>query len=505
MAIKKHIPMLAASLVVGTSLNSYAIEQQKPNVVFLEVDDLLYRFMGKLGRNFVKTPNIDKLAENGVYFSNAVCQGVMCGPSRNSLITGLYPHNLGFYINGQMHLLPNGVWSFAKGMKNAGYTTSWIGKCHVHPPRPNPKDIKPIAQEMMAQMGFDYAVASAGRVVLRKQIKKSANLSDDVYINHLKSVGAYDVYVKDVKSRAKVTSLSEDDYLDGYYTNQALKWIDKNDSKEPFFLWVNFSCPHGPFDVPQKYHDIYKNVEIPPPLTKDFGGVQVPSFMLADAKPLTEEDAKRNRKGYAANVTFVDTMIGKIIQKLKDNDEYENTMIVFFSDHGIFMGNHGYSHKGTIFNEITNPSLIVHYPKKFKSGVVDKPVELLGLVKTTLELVGAPKKDVSTPYSASFLPLLTGKGKYSKKYVFSEIEKAQLCFDGRYRYYANSEKPLLFDMKNDPNETKNIAESNPEIVAKMQRAVDNWLGRTKPVLKADAFKQDRKLFKNWKRGVDFKK
>ena len=134
MSITRHIPTLATTLVLGTSLSSFAQEQQKPNIVFLEVDDLLYRFMGKLGRNFVQTPNIDKLADDGVYFSNAVCQGVMCGPSRNSLITGLYPHNLGFYRNGHMGPLPNNVWSIAKALKNTGYNTAWVGKCHVHPP-----------------------------------------------------------------------------------------------------------------------------------------------------------------------------------------------------------------------------------------------------------------------------------------------------------------------------------------------------------------------------------
>jgi arylsulfatase A-like enzyme len=222
--------------------------------------------------------------------------------------------------------------------------------------------------------------------------------------------------------------------------------------------------------------------------------------MLEDPRPLTGARVEEHRRGFAANVTFVDAMIGKVIDKLKADGVYDNTMIVFFSDHGIFMGNHGYAHKGTVFNEITNPSLIVYYPKKFKSGVVNKPVELLGLVKTTLDVAGASENDKKVPFGESFLPLLTGKGNYKTKYVFTEIEKATLCFDGRYRYYANAVKPLLYDTQSDPNEMKDIAESNPEIVEKMQKAIDNWHGETQPVLKAKGLK-DKAVFNNWKRRV----
>ena len=496
------ITAAGATLLTSTALNAAEKKIEKPNIVFVEVDDLLYRFMGKLGNHFVDTPNIDALAQNGVYFSNAVCQGMMCGPSRNSLISGLYPHNLGFYRNGQMGALPNGIWSLGKGMRNAGYNTAWIGKCHVHPPKgENTSKTKndDSATGLKERMGFDYAIASLGRAMLGSRAASGKDMTGDVYFDHLKKKGLLDLYIEDCKKKRPVTSLPEEDYLDGFYTKKALEWIDNNKSKQPFFLWVNFSCPHGPYDVPQKYHDIYKDREIPPPLSTDFGGAQIPERLLVDNRPATPQKAEEHRRGFAANVTFVDTMIGKIIDKLKADNLYDNSVIVFFSDHGIFMGNHGRFHKGTLFNEITNPSLIIHYPKEFRKGVIEtRPVELLDLLKTVLDIAGAPEKDKNTPYGESLMPLLTGKGEYKRKYVFAEIEGAQLCFDGRYRYIASKENPLLYDIKNDPTETHNIAKSHPEIVKEMQKAVDEWIKKTGPIRPAK-YLRDPKNLSNWKR------
>ena len=456
---------------------------EKPNILFFEVDDLMYRFMGAAGRGFVKTPNIDKLVKKGIFFKNAVAQGMMCGPSRNSLITGLYPHNLGFYRNGQMADLKEGIWSLPAAIRRSGYATAWVGKCHVHPHRSSRKVM--ISEAMRDQMGLDYAVASVGRALLAKRIVQGKNLKNDVYLKHLKEKGVLETYIKDCKTRAGVTSLSVDDYLDGFYVNTAIDWLkNKRPNDKPFFLWLNLSCPHGPYDVPQKYHDMYKDVEIPPPLTDSFGG-EIPAGLLKDNKAATPKKIAEVRRGNAAATTFVDDMLGLVISALKAKGVYDNTVIVFFSDHGIFAGNHGRIHKGSVFNEIANPSLIVSYPKAFRKGVIEeRPVELLGLVETALDIAGASPADKKVPFGDSLMPLLTGKGEYKRRYVFSEIEGFQSCFDGRYRYIASKEKPLLYDLKSDPGEVKNIAGEYPEVVQRMQKAVDDWCAATGKLLPA---------------------
>jgi len=473
-----------------------AAPDPRPNIVFVEVDDLMYRFMGSCGRGFAKTPNIDKLAQNGIFFKNAVCQGMMCGPSRNSLVTGLYPHNLGFYRNGQMGALPDNAPSFPAAMKDAGYATAWVGKCHVHPPMKG-KGKMPTSEALKENIGFDYAVASVGRAMLAGRVLKGKNMDGDVYIEHLKKRGLLETYIKDCKEKVSATSLPEDDYLDGFYTKTAEEWISAYKGDKPFFVWLNLSCPHGPHNVPQKYHDMYKDAVIPPPLTDSFGG-DIPAGLLKDNKAAIAKKLPESRRGFAAATTFVDAMLGRIINQLKAKGVYDNSVIVFFSDHGIFMGNHGRIHKGCVFNEVTNPSLIISYPKQFKKGIIEeKPVELLGLIKTCLDLAAADESSKNAFFGESILPLLTGKGEYKTEYAFSEIEGFQSCFNGRYRYIANSEKPLLYDLKSDSGEMHNIAAEHPEVAERMQKATEAWFKQTGTALPVK-YLRNKKNMENWK-------
>jgi arylsulfatase A-like enzyme len=487
--MKKTLATMAAAL----PLTALAASSERPNILFFEVDDLMYRFMGEMGRGFVSTPNIDNLAKHGVYFANAVCQGAMCGPSRNSLITGLYPHNIGFYRNGQMRDLQRGIWSLPVALKRSGYATAWVGKCHVHPPKSDRKQSTPDA--LRKNMGFDYAVASLGRAMLAKRAVSGKNMDGDCYFEHLKQVGLLETYINDCKKHAKVTSLPEKDYLDGFYTGTAVRWLNNYQQPKPFFLWLNLSCPHGPHDVPQKYHDMYKDKDIPAPLTSKFGS-EIPAGLLKDNRAASPKKIPESRRGFAAATTFVDTMLGNVIDELKRKGEYDNTIIVFFSDHGIFMGNHGRFHKGTVFNEIDNPSLIIHYPAKFKQGEIDKhPVELLSILKTMMDVANCSPVDKQVPFGESLIPLLTGKGSYKTRYAFTEIEGFQSCFDGRYRYISGGETPLLYDLQNDPGEMKNIAADHPEVAERMKQATDQWLQKSGPVLSAGYLRSKANLAK----------
>jgi arylsulfatase A-like enzyme len=467
----------------------------KKNVVIIEVDDLMYRFMGGNGRNFVYTPNIDKLADSGVYFSNAVSQGVMCGPSRNSLICGLYPHNIGFYRNGQMGPLPDSIWSLPGALSRAGYQTAWIGKCHVHPPVD--KSLK--REEAMKTLGFDYSLASWDRFMLARRIKRGESTKGYIYFDYLKKIGLFEQYVEDCKLNRNST-LPENAYLDGYFTQNAIEWLKKTDTKkQPLFLWLNYSLPHGPHNVPEKYHKIYENKDIPSALSKDFGGVQIPNCLLKDNRAVSPERAAKIRKAYAATCTFLDKLIGQVIEELKEKGIYKDTVILFFSDHGIFMGNHGRIHKGTLFNEVTNPSLIISSSTLSRKGEIEKqPVELLDVVKTILDIAGASNIDKSIPYGRSLMPLLQKKNqKHFKNYVFSEIEGAQLCFDGRYRYIKTKEKSLLYDLKVDPFELNDISLQKKDISSEMDKKIKAWFKQSGKPLPANFLKnpEHRKNFK----------
>jgi arylsulfatase A-like enzyme len=529
---KSILYILVPILVIATSFIKRPTKDERPNIVFIEVDDLTAKYLGAFGAKFAKTPNIDALAASGVVFDNAVCQGTMCAPSRNSLITGQYPHNMGFYLNGQMRALPKNVWTFPKALKQEGYSTLWVGKCHIRPDQAGIKADNRVDKKnkaMQAEMGFDYVYQSEGRVVILKNLKKKVEANEqgdenaepikgdkaakkearkaarkaerkeakanggtiktnneitdwvngeDAYGDYLQSVGKLNTFLKE---GGKVpTSLDENtEYLDGHFATKALDALKNYKEEKPFFMWVNFSCPHGPFDVPQKYHDKFKGTTFPAPIDPATEQFNVPADIKPHKSKLTKATIPAEQAAYSASIAYMDAQVGRIVNFIKSSRFADNTIIVFFSDQGILVGDHGLEHKGTLFKEVLNPALIVNY-KNFKARRVAEPVELLDLAKTTLAIAGATEQNAKAcPNGYSLLPLLNGQGKYNRNGVaFGEIENFIAAFDGRYKYIDNKEQPILFDLQKDPNETINYASSNPTKVAELQKAVKDWIAQT---------------------------
>lgn len=488
MDLKKNF--LCLFMVLATTLG---FAQDRPNIVFIEVDDLTFKYLGCFGSDFVKSPNVDKLADEGVLFENACTQGMMCGPSRNSLISVQYPHNLGFYQNGDMKSLPKGVWTFPKALKSAGYHTSWVGKCHVRPyfkggKKGGTKDQKK-TQAMKTEMGFDDVYQSMGRVVVLKEAKKLKKKGKtwqagiDNYGDYLNKIGKLDLFLKEAGK--KPTTLDGDtEYMDGHFTTKALEWMKEYKGQKPFFLWVNYSCPHGPFDVPQKYHDMYDVKDAPKPIANNLA--DIPEGLKPHPEKRDMKKLMKDRTAYVATVTYMDEQVGRVVQGLKDAGVYDNTVIVFFSDHGIMLGDHGLAHKTTLFKEVTNPSLIVSYPKGFKKGKrIATPVELLDLGMTTLDIAQMSDTDKEKcPNGYSLLPFLTGKGKYKRKggVVFGEVEGFQAVISENYKYIANDGEPIVFDLKNDKDELSNRVGAYPKVEAKMKKQHTEWIKETGEIL-----------------------
>ena len=241
-------------VAIGAPLASAAT---RPDVVFIEVDDLTYKYVGAFGAQGIRTPNIDRLAASGVLFEHAIVQGCMCSPSRNSLITARYPQNLGLFRNGDLKQIPQNTWAFPVALQRAGYHTSWIGKSHLLPytdDQPGRGGDKKTAG-MKARMGFDEVWQSAGRHVALKKAKELAASLDggtanngrqggkwkrgiDAYADHLHDKGLLMQFVND---GVQPTTLDVDDYLDGFIAKKTVDWISDYRDSKPFFLWVNFS------------------------------------------------------------------------------------------------------------------------------------------------------------------------------------------------------------------------------------------------------------------------
>lgn len=460
---------------------------KQPNILFIEVDDLHPDYLGCVGNSAVSTPSIDELARQGVLFRNAVCQGTMCGPSRNSLITGTYPHNLGFYKNGQCGDLPKGMWAFPAALQRSGYHTSWIGKSHVHASDDGitgdtKYDVK--NQALAKVMGFDSVFASVGRALLQSKRRKP---TDDSYLNALNELGYFEQFYADKRQNS---TLPDDVYMDGFFARRAIEQITsyQTDPKQqkPFFLWLNLSLPHGPLDVPDGYHAPYANSRFHTVQPPGDQGDLPPELVASKYKP--NKDVLQNQRQFGACVTFIDGLVDRLVRTLDEQGIRDETMIVFFSDHGIMMADHGLSGKGTLFRETLNPSLIVSLPGAARNGKQEqRPVELLDILKTCLELAGAPQEELAHPFGESLLPLLTGEGEYERAVCFGEmtgfyaVVTEQYKYINNFDYQENTTGPVLFDLKNDPKEMRNVAAEHQEIVRAMQTTADRWLSETAPV------------------------
>ncbi|MBI9020984.1 MAG: sulfatase-like hydrolase/transferase [Verrucomicrobia bacterium] len=468
--------LLPLALLCHSALQSADAETIRPNIVFIEVDDLSYKYVGCLNSPVARTPNIDALAERGVIFRNAVAPGTMCAPSRNALITALYPHNLGLYQNGDMRQLPQGVWTFPKALQRSGYYTAWVGKCHVRP-YAHFKNPNALAEEM----GFDLARHTLGRTMIGQGKTKS----DDWYVNHLKERGLLEHFNREYSGKTP-TTLPEDDYLDGFFTRTAIDFLDGYHEGKPLFLWVNYSLPHDPHDAPQEYQDLFKPADMPGVNKADF--VHPPNLIARTKKAGPENKVKNEQAGYCASIAYLDRQVGRVMQALEKKGILDNTVVVFFSDQGLMAGDHGLKDKCTLFQQITNPALIISAPKRFASGrTVQNVVSLNDLVFTTLDLAGANASEKTLPDLYSLMPLLTGEEGYAREAAFAEIEGYVAAVRGNYRYIRGADASLLFDESVDPDDLKNIAAEHPEIVEQMSRDIDNWFKQTGAPLPPKSF------------------
>jgi len=338
----KKLIIYSLLLLVSLGVNA---QEKKPNIVFIEVDDLPAHYTTIMGLKTSDTPTIDKLADEGVFFNNAIVQGTMCGPSRNTFITGVYPHNLGFYQNGPFKGLDKGVWALPAALQRAGYYTAHIGKSHIHPSKKGLKGTKvEVSRKGHEELGFDYVWNSLGRTVVGgRNIKKGK----DMYVDFLIANG----YLDRMKLKEKISTLPPDVYLDGLYTKLALEFLEKH-KNDLYFMWLNYSVPHGPYDVEQKYHDKFDESMVPTPNYYDDKGENIPALLRPHPIQPGKKALLDEQLGNLSNISYMDYQVSRILDKIKETGHEDNTVVVFFSDHGIFVGDHGLVHKSSLYKEV---------------------------------------------------------------------------------------------------------------------------------------------------------
>ncbi|HZI59204.1 MAG TPA: sulfatase [Pyrinomonadaceae bacterium] len=443
-------------------------QQRPPNIVFILVDDLRWDDIGVAGHPFVKTPNIDRLGNEGALFRNAFITDPLCSPSRASFLTGQYPHTHGITDNVNRSAASHQLTTFPFLLRQSGYTTAFIGKWHM-------------GNDDSRRPGFDRWVSFKGQGSYL-----NPEINDDG---------------KDVKPNGYITDL-----LTGY----AIEFIKRRHDK-PFLVYLahkaihpevmqhddgSVNLAHAEQFIPaQRHRNLFIGEKIPrrPNAGRPPTGKRALERKIGDLPPLSANTATSDEAvlGRLRSLMAVEEGVGEILNALKETAQLDNTVIVFTSDNGYFYGEHGLSvERRLAYEESIRMPLLIRYPKAVKSGVVRDEFALnIDLAPTLLELAGVSAS--IRMEGRSLVPLLKGaKTEWRKSFlveyysdkVFPRVRqmgyKAVRNERWKYIHYFELEgMDELYDLKADPYEIKNIIRqpSAAKIVEAMKQEMDRLL------------------------------
>ena len=419
--------------------------EEKLNVLLIIADDLNCD-LGAYGNLVVKTPNIDRLAERGILFENAHNQYPLCGPSRASFMTGMYTNQTKITRN-NMNLrnsVPD-VITLGQCFRQQGYQSVRIGKMFHYD---NPSAIGTSGNDDI--YSWDQTVNPYGRDKIEEY--KINTLTPRRYGGTLSWLAA------DGK---------DDEQTDGIAASEAIKKLDDFAKRDiPFFLAVGFFRPHTPFVAPKKYFDLYdrEKIEIPEISSDYLATLPEPAAKSIRAKKnqlnLEKERAQEIKEAYYATISFVDAQVGRILDQLEACGLDKNTVVVFTSDHGYHMGEHGHWQKQTLFENATRIPLIISAPNSEKKGATSiSPVELIDLYPTLMDLT-----NIHTPLHVvgkSLQPLMKNVNASVRGSALTRWRNGYSIKTKRYRLTKwGSDGELgyeLYDHKKDKNELINLA------------------------------------------------
>lgn len=451
------------------------------NIVWFCADQLRYDTISGYGNTHIHTPNIDRLMETGTTFQRAYSQSPVCTPSRASFLTGRYPKSCRSSINGNK-IFSRDETLITKTMRDNGYVCGLTGKLHLT--SSSAKD----HQELRADDGYSYFEWSHMGYDLW-------NPGVNNYMDWLEEKGVdwhamYKAPVIDWPPKsnypipARIQSMPDELHQTTWCVEKAMEFISRSkaeDGERPWCISINPFAPHPPFDPPQEFKDRLNLEDMPLPLwkegelgnkpqsQKDSYYIGAQSGMVRTAVGLTKEEKQENTLEYYALVEHLDHQLGRLIDYLEETGQREDTIIMFMSDHGECLGDHGLYWKGGFFYECNvHVPLIFSCPGLIAQGLrSDALVELMDVAPTVLELLEMPIPQYMQ--AKSLAGILKGESdpSYHKDCVYAEYYYSALLsnkvyatmyFDGRYKMIVHHDDPIseFYDLQEDPCEYDNL-------------------------------------------------
>jgi len=441
-------PLIPAICLLLCALGSLPCTSAQPNILFLICDDLNCD-LGSYGHPQVQSPNIDRLADRGLRFANAYCQYPLCGPSRASFMAGLYPdqtliHRNAVYLREH---LPT-VKTMSQLFRDAGYFATRIGKIyHYNVPR----NIGTSGHD--DPDSWNHVINPVGRDVFDE---------DKIFTLRPGQFGGTLSWLAADGTDAEQT--------DGIIATEAIKKLRSHAAtKQPFYLAVGLFRPHTPYVAPKKYFDLYPldKIVIPTEPEGYLDTIPEPARKSIRRKKdqinLADDLARQAIQAYYASITFADAQLGLVLDALDETGLTENTIVLFTSDHGYHMGEHGHWQKTTLFENATHVPLIIAGPGVPAKGQTTKaPAEMIDFYPTLAELAGLKDKAPKYLSGVSLVPALKDPAARPRKDAFSQYETGYSLRTEHWRYTewgeSGSAGNELYNHQSDPAEMANLAE-----------------------------------------------
>jgi N-acetylglucosamine-6-sulfatase len=431
----------------------------RPNILFVLCDDLRPDALGCYGSAHVRTPNIDRIAAEGVRFQNAFCTTSLCSPSRASILSGLYAHTHG--VTNNFTEYPSDLASFPRQLQKAGYATGYIGKWHMGENNDEPRP------------GFDWFVTHKGQ---GKYFDTEFNLNG--------------------KQRQ---------VMKGYYTtvvtDMALAWMKRQPEDKPWCMMLGHKAPHSFYTPEEKHAHAFDSVRVPYPASAfqldgkpawirqrltTWHGIYGPLFewrkTFPDERPEAVKDFENMVHGYWGTVLSVDDSMGRLYGWLRESGKLKNTVIVFMGDNGLLEGEHGMVDKRTSHEPSIRIPIVVRDPALPRGRVIERQVLTVDVAPSLLERAGAEplanihgrswgklaREGADPGWRSAFFYMCN----YEKQFPYTPNVRSVRTEEWKYTHYPHGDgrpdrhQPELYDLKNDPAELRNLA-AVPEHAGKL--------------------------------------
>ncbi|MDF1810712.1 MAG: sulfatase-like hydrolase/transferase [Verrucomicrobiales bacterium] len=439
-----------------------ALAEQKPNILFLLVDDQRPDTIGAYGNEVISTPNLDKLAEGGLRFTRATCSYPICHISRAEMLSGRHGWENG--INGMGgKAFRKDLTFWADALKAAGYQTCYVGKWHT-PGRP-------------ARYGYDTVNGLFGSGGGKWWEPGQTDWKGFPITGYKGWVFQNDTGKE--KYPEKGVGLTPD--IDAKFGDAAIDAIRRFEGEQPWFVHVNFTGPHDPLFIPPGYEGKYRNEDMPLPenfLAEhpfDHGNLRGRDEELLPF-PRTPEAVRDLLRVYYSVIDHIDLQVGRIVEALKESGQLNNTLIIYSSDHGMSVGSHGLRGKQNQYEHTINVPLIMAGPT-VKKGISPAQVYLRELYPTTCELAGIPVPESVT--AKSFADVVAGKADAHHDEIFGYFTDSQRMIrtdQWKYIVYPQAGKSQLFNLEVDPFEKDNLVgePALAEVVSNLSKRLGEW-------------------------------